>query len=148
MVEYLNGSAWEIPQGIMPFGNVHSFLLPSQIQKISGEAISSNYNSIIASSTCRSTFVNFVLEPKHSYEDPLNSIFNESLVERRIDKWLSCEELGLEGKDEVSSYDTERIEKFRNSIELIDGKYHVDLMWHDSVKQVQSNHNIALNVLD
>ena len=61
---------------------------------------------------CPSTFVNFVMEPSQSYEDPSESFFDESLVER-IDKMLSCDSLGINENDEnLSDYDQVRIQKF------------------------------------
>ena len=91
MVNCMNGSTWKIPEGIIPFGNVNNLLYPNQIVKSAPvNSTNNNFNAIIAEHKCPSTFVNFVLEPKYSYEDPFESFFDESLVERRIDKMLSC----------------------------------------------------------
>ena len=62
---------------------------------------------------------------------------------------LSCDSLGIdENNDSISDYDAEKIEKFKDSIELINGECHVDLVWYDSVEDVPSNQGIALNVLN
>ena len=93
--------------------------------------------------------MNFVLEPRASYEDPLGSFFDDSLVERRVDKMINFTPQGVDSSDqEICNYDAQRIKQFKDSIELINGEYHVDLVWHDNVNKVQSNHSIALNVLD
>ena len=148
MINCMNGSAWKTSQGVIPFGNIRNFLYPSQIETIKSSQAFNNFNTILTKHKCPSTFVNFVLEPKHSYEDPFESFFDESLVERRIDKMLSCDSLGIDENDSVSDYDAEKISEFKESIELINGEYHVDLTWHDNVDLVPSNENVALNVLD
>ena len=62
--------------------------------------------------------------------------------------YISCDSLGIDENDSVSDYDAEKINEFKESIELINGEYHVDLTWHDNVDQVPQNENVALNVLD
>ena len=153
MINCINGSALKLPQGIIPFGNVNNFLYPDQLNLTSVEPAKSvsntNFVNIVGKYTCPSTFVNFVLEPKHSYDDPFESFFDESLVERRIDKMISCDSLGIdENSESLSDYDADRIKKFRDSIELIDGEYHVELVFHDNIDQVQSNAGVSLNVAD
>ena len=149
MVSCFNGSAWELEQGIIPFGNVNIFLYPNQRYQISNNSQVSNFVDIVKQNQCPSTFVNFVMEPTHSYDDPMEHFFDESLVERRIDKMLSCDSLGIDETNEsLSDYDRERVNKFRDGIELKDGEYHVELVYHDNIDQVQSNYNVALNVMD
>ena len=150
MIKCMNGSVIGTSSGIAPIGDIRKFLYPNQISSLKPfEVAYNNFNSILSMYPCQSALVNFVLEPKLSYDDPFESFFDESSVERRVDKMLSCDSLGIvEGKDSLSDYDQERVDKFRNSIELINGEYHVDLSWHDNVDQVPSNEGIALNVLD
>ena len=150
MVSCFNGSAWELEQGIIPFGNVNNFLYPNQRHKVSSNSQVNNFVDILKQQKqCPSTFVNFVMEPVASYDDPYESIFDQSLVERRIDKMLSCDSLGIdEANESLSDYDKERIDKFRNGIELKNGEYHVELVYHDNIDQVQSNYNVAINVMD
>ena len=148
MINCMKGAAWRTAQGVIPFGNIQNFLYPNQIEKIKSSQPCNNFSTILTKHKCPSTFVNFVLEPKHSYDDPFESFFDESLVERRIDKMLSCDSLGIDENDGVSDYDAEKINKFKESIELINGEYHVDLTWHDNVDNVPSNEHVALNVLD
>ena len=149
IVSCFNGSAWELEQGVIPFGNVNNFLYPNQRYQISNNSQVSNFVDIVKQNQCPSTFVNFVMEPTHSYDDPMEHFFDESLVERRIDKMLSCDSLGIDETNEsLSDYDRERVNKFRDGIELKDGEYHVELVYHDNIDQVQSNNNVALNVMD
>ena len=62
---------------------------------------------------------------------------------------LSCESLGIdENIDEISDYDKVKIEQFKKGIQIIDNQIHVDLVWHDSIDQVPSNHEVALKVLN
>ena len=88
------------------------------------------------------------MAPNHSYDDPLESFFVDSSVERRMDKFLGCDALSDEVSDQLNDYDALKIKQFKDGIELIDGKYHVNLVWHDSIKNVQNNFGVAINVLD
>ena len=149
MVNCLNGTAWSTPKGIIPFGNVKHFLYPSQIEHVKKSSLShNNFSTIVSKHKCKSTFVNFVLDPKHSYDDPFHNFFDDSMVERRVDKMLTCDSLGIDENESVSDYDAAKIQNFKDSIELINGEYHVDLTWHDNVNLVPSNEHVALNVLD
>ena len=50
---------------------------------------------------------------------------------------------------ELISFDNQQISKFKEGIQLIDGHYYVKLLWYsDRIKNVPSNHFIALKVLD
>ena len=97
IINCLNGSAFATSQGIMPFGNVNQFLFPNQItQKVKSKSTHNNFVEIVNQHQCPSTIVNFVMKPSQSYEDPFESFFDESLVERRIDKILSCDSIGID----------------------------------------------------
>ena len=62
---------------------------------------------------------------------------------------LSCDSLGIdESSENLSDYDQTRIQQFRDSIELINGEYHVELVFPDNIEQVQSNAGVAINVAD
>ena len=126
-------------------------MLPSQIRQISKikNKVENNFNTIVSRVKCPSSYVNFVLESKLSYEDPWDSFFDESSVERCIDKMLSTESLGIkEDLDSISDYDKIKVDEFKSGIELKNNQIHVDLVWHDNIDQVKSNHEIALKVLD
>ena len=149
VVGCMHGSAFEIATGIIPFGNCNHFLYPNQVRQLNKVKVSNNYNTIVSKAKCPSTYVNFVLAPKYSYEDPHEHFFDESSVERRIDKMLSCESLGIEENiDEISDYDKVKIDQFKKGIQIIDKQIYVELVWHDSIEQVPSNHDVALKVLN
>ena len=151
-VKCMNGIAWQTPQGIIPFGNALNFLHTHQITPApSVQPGSLSYNSLaLANSSASSSMVNFVLNPKESYPDPLAEVFNESLVERNIDNMFSCESLGIaDDNSSFSNYDDSKMKEFAESIEFKDNSYHVKLPWHeDKISSVPSNHDVALSVLN
>ena len=61
---------------------------------------------------------------------------------------LSCESLGISESIVISEFDQQQIEKFKNGIEIIDGKVNIELVWNDNVDRVPSNYNICLVSLD
>ena len=148
VVECMNGPAYQLASGLVPFGNIDQFLYPHQICKYAGKAIH-NYKTIISSvKECRETITNFVVNPKRTYNDPFESFFDESLVERRIDHMLSIESLGInEDPDHVSNYDQMKIDEFKNGIEIRNKQVFVNLVWHDNVNLLPSNHVICLSIL-
>ena len=146
-INCMKGSAWSTSLGIIPFGDINSFLSSEQSAKLES-SFSLNYNTLLARNKCPSTLVNFVLEPHQSYDDPFESFFDQSLMERRMDKFLGCDALADAVPDQLNDYDALKIKQFKDGIELIDGKYHVDLVWHESIKNVQNNFGVAINVLD
>ena len=149
MIDVLNGSAWELPCGIIPFGNIQNFLLPDQITAISAVDKADMFSTIVSKYNCPSTHVNWVVNPRHSYEDLLETFFDESNVERGVDKMFSLESLGInEAVDSVSDYDDQKMSEFKQEIELIDNSWHVKLVWHDCISKVPSSHQVALNVLN
>ena len=130
VIDCMYGSAWRIPQGVIPFGNAQNFLYRSQITPSEGFQESVNhYNTVISQfSSVPITHVNFVLNPKQSYFDPLSEVFSESQVERNIDKMFSCESLGISDDQEYTSdYDKTKIREFEESIEYKDNSYHIKL---------------------
>ena len=149
MISCMNGTAWQLSNGIIPFGHIQHFLHPSQFATINCTNKVDNFNTIVSKHKCKSTHVNFVMAPKYSYEDIFSDYFDQSLCERRIDKMFSVESLGIdESIEKFSTYDQEKIDEFKDSIEKINGVWHVDLVWHDNVDKVPSGHNVALNVLN
>ena len=150
VIKIMNGIAWRIPQGVIPFGDTRHFLHRNQIKPVNGNS-NLNYVTIMSQApTVPNTQINFVLDPIQSYSDPLADIFTESQVERNIDKMFSCESLGLpDNGDTVSDYDSQKIAEFERSISFREGAYHVKLPWHeDKLAEVPSNEHVALAVLD
>ena len=60
---------------------------------------------------------------------------------------VNCDSLATNESLELSSYDKEKIEQFESSIEIKDQIY-VELVWKENVKDVPSNYEVALKVLE
>ena len=155
-VECMKGIAWEFPNGLVPYGDANNFLFPRQILVLPSFSSSrpdkfNNYNHIISRyAKCPETHVNFVMNPKSSYPDPLQCLFPESSVERNLDMMFQTEGLGIDSKENaITDYDSVKIKDFEDSIKFEDGYYNVKLPWHEDVlEKVPSNHNVALTVMD
>ena len=77
----MKGSAFEFPQGRVPFDNASDFLCPV-VDTTNSDVSSINYSQVVADdSQCLMTHVYFVLDPNSDYFDPFDS-FTESSVER------------------------------------------------------------------
>ena len=149
-IKCMSGIALNIGNKIIPFGNSEHFLYPGQVGNFDATyRVESNYKTIIANVSCPSIVVNNCLDPKALYEDSLGPIFDGSSVERRIDRMVSCDSLGIEdiSDQSVSDFDKEKIAQFESSIEIKD-KIYVELVWGDNIKDVPSNYSVALAVLD
>ena len=158
-VSCMNGSAWMLDTGIVPFGNVMHFLKPSQIAR-STEPFSTVNDCTTTSikfveavelygSEDASTYVNFVLEPKKTYFTPLEESFPDSLIEQGLENMFSLESVGCsEISNDQSLYDTDKIEAFKSKIQFADNRYSVALPWHDMVTEVPSNENVAIAILE
>ena len=152
----MKGIAWEFPNGLVPYGDANNFLFPRQISVLPSLSSSrpdtfNNYNHIISRyAKCPETHVNFVMNPKSSYPDPLQRLFPESSVGRNLDMMFQTEGLGIDSKENaITDYDSVKIKDFEDSIEFEDGHYNVKLPWHEDVlEKVPSNHNVALTVMD
>ena len=167
----MHGSAIQLPTGITPFGNCIHFLYKHQIipiqptspiskqpinkinsintsQNKTPPQIVNNYNEIINKySSCPTTLVNFVMEPKRSFNDPFSDIFVESSVERQIDNMIKSD--NFEFEEEYSNYDKVKIKEVEDSIIYKDNSYYVELSWDAEKKiSVPSNHQAALKILD
>jgi len=68
-------------------------------------------------------------------------------VERRIDKMLDCDAL-VDEEEGLNNYDSQKIEQFKQGIEIINNQVYVDLVWHDNLCQVPSNYHVALKALE
>ncbi len=152
MIKCLNGTAFETDKGIIPFGNIDQFLKPNQIRPASYIATKNNelnFSQMVKKHGKHSTHVNFVLDPKDSYPDPLKNIIEESSVERGLENLFNLESLGINANNEENSYDNNMIEKFKESIVHKENKYFVKLPWNkDILDKVPSNHETALAVLN
>ena len=130
------------------FGNSAHFLYPSQLRSYAdNNHVTNNYAKILSNVKCSDHFVNSCLEPKVFYEDGLAPLFDESAVERNIEKMLNCDALATNESLELSSYDQEKIKQFESSI-LVKDSIYVELVWKENVTEVPSNYQVALKVLD
>ena len=153
VVGCMNGSALQLASGLLPQGNIDSFLYPEQISRIVNESPpkvkTNNYKTVISKIKVNPIHVNFVLEPKRTYDNILDHVMDDTIVEHRVDKMLSCDSIGIEDSDEnISEYDRRKIEEFKKGIKIINNKIYVNLVWNDNIDKVLSNHEICLAILN
>lgn len=153
IIKCMNGQAWDLPQGIAPFGNVQHFLYPHQVSPVRcgiSKTIVNYHTTISKYAHCPERQLNSILEPKSSYPDPFPDVFENSNVERNLEKMFAVDSAAASHDEElIGDYDRNRIENFRKSIEFRDNSYFVDLPWHkDKIDSVPSNYQVALKVLD
>ena len=82
--------------------------------------------SVLAAEPSLHTQVNFVLNPKPYYADPLESIFEHLAVERNLDRMFSLEDVGIT-ENTLSSNDYQKIQELKNSISFQDGSYNINI---------------------
>ena len=144
------GSAFLFYNCVLPFGNVDNFLSASQLdRKYSIQKLDNSRDDIddSVSEEVHVQIVNAVLQPERNYFDPINDVVSDSSVEGNLDYLFNMESIGITD-DDVSDFDRNQIEKFRDGIELVDGKYFVALPWYpDKVSRVRSNFNVTKSVL-
>ena len=157
-VDCMNGSAYSVRNGIMPFGDTTHFLFPGQVPlEKHANRVETNFKTIIDRlPSVPQHSIDFCLNPKTTYDDPQSSFFPESSVERNIDNTVvvnnlenmfKLESIGIvDSPDEISNYDQEMIKKFEKGIEIKDGQVHVELLWKPNVNDVPSNHDVALKI--
>ena len=127
---------------------LHIFLHPSQmVGHAVNDHVENNYSTILSNVKCADHIVNNCLEPKVFYEDGLAPFFDDSIVERNIEKMVNCDSLATNESLEISTYDQEKIQQFESSIVVKDSVY-VELVWKDNITEVPSNYQVALKVLD
>lgn len=139
LVPCLNGVAFSLPGGVVPFGNIEQYLSPEQFQ-------SSVPQSIERTDCNLQTVVNHVMEPQPSYFDPLSAVLPDSDVERGLERMFSMESIGLESGLNTDAK-TLAYEKFVKGVSFLDGHYQVELPWNDDISFVPSNREICLKVL-
>ena len=97
-------------------------------------------------STCSDTRVHFVKNPIKSYPDSFAEIFDESQVERNLEKIFDVDSLGISPEEQlVCDYDKRIIKELENSIKFKNNAFHIELSWHeDKIKFVPCNHRVTL----
>ena len=153
LVPCMNGSAWKVPGGLVPFGNILHFLHPRQVIPIEKyECTENNFNNVVEGleGEVPATMVNFVLHPNKSYFSPLESLFPDSAVEHGLEQMFSLDSVGcIDEANQLAQSDIELINEFKKGIQFKDNKYYVNLPWkRDLIEQVPSNHKVALSVLN
>merc|ERR1712082_555168 len=62
---------------------------------------------------------------------------------------FNCESIGVvDSPDSISNYDQDMVRKFEEGIEIKNNQVNVELVWHDNIDQVPSNHNVALKICE
>ena len=108
-VKYMSGRALKVGNKIIPFGNSDHFLYPGLVGNFDTTyRVESNYKTILAGVRCSEAVVNTCLDPKATYADGLGPILDGSAVERRIDRMVSCDSLGIADITEPSISDYDR----------------------------------------
>src|SRR5678816_3415239 len=91
------------------------------------------------------TLVNSILDPHPSYPDVIDLSSNQKDTELGLEHLYSLESMGIQEEKDYGTTDKEFITKFHNSIQFIDGKYHIEIPWiQDLLHQVPSNYNVCL----
>src|SRR5215469_13480730 len=92
--------------------------------------------------------INSILEPTTTYFDPLLHTHKDLDLDLGLERLHSLESIRIVDLS-MSSGDKVKIGQFQRSIEFIDGKYHVDLLWYEDVlERVSSNFRVALATLN
>ena len=82
-INIINGKAFSLYSGIVPFGNIDSFLYSKQVTPVN-LTNSLNFQTIMDKySPANESQINFVLNPKTSYHDLLSEQIVESQVDRK-----------------------------------------------------------------
>lgn len=75
-----------------------------------------------------------------SYFDPLEFINSDTYLGLGLENVYKLESLGIDERENQGSIDSIFIHKLQERICFLDGKYHVELPWHEEIlKDVSSN---------
>ena len=148
-ISCMKGVAWRISSGIIPFGDVASFLPPVRSKATENGPPENSFSTMITPhNTSLNTMINFVLNPQPCHPDPLEGTFKSSSVERKLEAMFSLESVGIQ-EDSWSNYDDRKIGEFASSILYKDRAYYVGIPWEEEkLPLVPSNHAVSLRVLD
>ena len=144
----MKGTAFLIENRYVPYGNCENFLYNHQIENMY-KRVDKNNSSAHTYDTI-STLVNLVVDPVKIYFNPIEMVTPDSYFDQGLDDIFSLETMGISSKEEnLTSYDQDFIDEFRNNIKFENNNYSVKLPWHtDRISKVSSNHKVALSVLD
>ena len=88
VISCLNGSAFQLSDGLVPYGNVDAFLTPKQI----AVKYRSKDNSRMK---VNHAIVNFVMNPIGTTFDPIGPVAKDSLIDERLDRMFKVDSLGF-----------------------------------------------------
>ena len=153
VVSCLGGKALKLYNGVVPFGNIDSFLNSHQLTcKYSKSSLTVvDSSNLLNAAECDSkgvdrSIVNFVMNPIKTNFDPLGGVITDSLVEHNLDRMFNVESLGI--TEESSDYDKEKIAEFTETIRFDNGKYNIEIPWTEKIQDVKSNFSISKTILD
>ena len=148
-VPCMSGQALRMADKFIPFGNSSHFLYHDQLRSMAkDDFVETHFSTIIANVQCPEQVVNNCVEPKSFYIDGLAPLFDESSIERNIERMVNCDSLASSSESpDLSTYDLEKIKQFESSIEIKDSIY-VELVWKENISEVPSNFEVALKVLE
>ena len=113
LIECLNGSAWQTAKGIIPFRDVSCFVKSNAKVKRNPYKYLSFADTIRVLPQCSNYLIESVMNPVHSYPNPLDPFFEDSLVERGIENFLSLDSIGIDCDNDSSSYDDDKINELK-----------------------------------
>ena len=126
-IKCMNGSAFELYNGISPFGNILHFLHNSQMKPVKfnknnilekQEALSvnntqsHNYHNVLSNyADFQSSKIEFVINPINTYLDILDQQFSDSCIERKLEYMFNLDSVE-DCISSISEYDQYQINKF------------------------------------
>ena len=132
----MRGSAFKIFNEIIPFGNTKLFM------KDAHDISTSNLND---SNVYKIFALN--LNPIEDSFDPISSILCENNLNLYMNNLVSLDSIGI--KDGTILSDSEFVEKFHSSINLLNGKYHVEIPWYpNKIRDVRGNFLLCSSILN
>ena len=92
--------------------------------------------------------VNHIVDPTPSYFDPLLHTHSDLDLDIGLENVYKLESIGICEETDQGSIDIIYNNRFLESIEFKEGKYHIEIPWYEEVLQaVPSNHQVALAAL-
>lgn len=88
------------------------------------------------------------MDPSPSYFDPFSHTHSDLDLDIGLENIYKLESIGINEEADQGSIDIIFDQKFHQSIDFKEGKYHVEIPWYDDVlEEVPSNHQVALAAL-
>lgn len=139
-IEIGNGAAYEVHKAVILFGDIQEYLPSVELEN----CLATNEQSY--PETKEDIQVNFIVNPRDSYFNPMAYAKSESDIDLNIENMFRIESLGISESDNAVVVN-EVLEKFDRAIEYKDGHYHVELPFKEEVKNLKSNWKIAQSTM-